>query len=56
MLIIFCFLSGGLLFGITGVIMAAPVALITKVTLAALYDDPRAELGPKRGGEAKPEG
>ncbi|HET7849299.1 MAG TPA: AI-2E family transporter [Pseudolabrys sp.] len=55
-LIIFCFLSGGLLFGITGVIMAAPVALITKVTLAALYDDPRAELGPKRGGEAKPEG
>src|SRR6185312_7540950 len=41
-LIIFCFLAGGILFGITGVIMAAPVALITKVTLAVLYDDPRA--------------
>lgn len=40
-LIIFCFLSGGILFGISGVIMAAPVALITKVTLATLYDDPQ---------------
>lgn len=39
-LIIFCFLAGGILFGITGVIMAAPVALITKVTLAVLYDEP----------------
>ncbi|HEU4660484.1 MAG TPA: AI-2E family transporter [Pseudolabrys sp.] len=42
-LIIFCFLSGGLLFGITGVIMAAPVALVTKVTLAALYDEPQTQ-------------
>jgi predicted PurR-regulated permease PerM len=41
-LIIFCFLAGGILFGITGVIMAAPVALITKVTLGVLYDDPQA--------------
>lgn len=40
-LIIFCFLSGGLLFGITGVILAVPVALIIKVTLATLYDDER---------------
>src|SRR5581483_4424730 len=41
-LIIFCFLAGGLLYGVTGVILAAPVALITKVTLATLYDDPEA--------------
>lgn len=39
-LIIFCFLAGALLFGVTGVIMAAPVALMTKVTLATLYDEP----------------
>jgi predicted PurR-regulated permease PerM len=38
-LIIFCFLSGGILFGITGVIMAVPVALIIKTTLTILYDD-----------------
>jgi len=39
-LIIFCFLSGGLLFGIAGVILAVPVALLAKITLAALYDEP----------------
>ena len=38
-LIIFCFLSGGVLFGIVGVIMAVPVALIVKITLATLYDE-----------------
>jgi predicted PurR-regulated permease PerM len=41
-LIIFCFLSGGLLFGIVGVILAVPVALAVKVTLATLYGEPRA--------------
>ncbi|HLK25205.1 MAG TPA: AI-2E family transporter [Caulobacteraceae bacterium] len=43
-LVIFCFLAGALLFGITGVIMAVPVALAVKVTLATLYgeEDPHA--------------
>jgi predicted PurR-regulated permease PerM len=39
-LVIFCFLAGGLLFGVIGVIMAVPVALVVKVTLAMLYDEP----------------
>lgn len=39
-LVIFCFLSGALLFGMVGVIMAVPVALVVKVTLALLYDEP----------------
>lgn len=38
-LIIFCFLAGGLLFGIAGVILAVPVALVIRVTLAVLYDE-----------------
>ena len=38
--IIFCFLAGGLLFGIPGVIMAVPVALAIKVGLATIYDEP----------------
>jgi len=38
-LIIFCFLSGGVLFGIAGVIMSVPIALAVKTTLATLYDD-----------------
>ena len=38
-LIIFCFLSGGLLFGIAGMIMAVPVALTIKTTLATLYNE-----------------
>jgi predicted PurR-regulated permease PerM len=42
-LVIFCFLSGALLFGVVGVIMAVPVALIVKVTLALLYDEPTKE-------------
>jgi len=42
-LVIFCFLSGALLFGIVGVIMAVPVALVVKVTLALLYDEPARE-------------
>lgn len=39
-LIIFCFLAGGLLFGIAGVILAVPTALTIKVSLAALYREP----------------
>jgi predicted PurR-regulated permease PerM len=39
-LVIFCFLAGGVLFGIIGVIMAVPVALTVKVTLTLLYDEP----------------
>ena len=39
-MVIFCFLAGGLLFGIAGVIMAIPVALAVKHSLAALYDEP----------------
>lgn len=45
-LIILCFLAGGLLFGIVGVIMAVPVALVVKVTLTILYDEP--QQGPAR--------
>ena len=36
-LVIFCFLAGGALFGIVGVILAVPVALTVKVTLATIY-------------------
>jgi predicted PurR-regulated permease PerM len=39
-LVIFCFLSGAVLFGMIGVIMAIPVALTVKTTLALLYDEP----------------
>ncbi len=39
-LIIFCFLAGGALFGLAGVIMAVPVALTARITLAILYDEP----------------
>ena len=41
-LIMFCFLSGGVLFGIVGIILAVPVALTIKVTLSTLYDEPEA--------------
>lgn len=46
-LIIFCFLVGGALFGIIGVIMAVPVALILKIALTVVYKDadPNAESG-----------
>jgi predicted PurR-regulated permease PerM len=39
-LIIFCFLSGGILFGVAGVILAVPVALAIRVVLTILYDSP----------------
>ncbi|HEY5047759.1 MAG TPA: AI-2E family transporter [Rhizomicrobium sp.] len=38
-LIIFCFLAGGVVFGIPGVILAVPLALLIKSTLATLYGD-----------------
>jgi predicted PurR-regulated permease PerM len=42
-LIIFCFLAGGLLLGVVGVILAVPVALGIKVALATLYGEPRSQ-------------
>ena len=38
--IIFCFTAGGILFGIAGVVMAVPVALAIKISLAVLYEEP----------------
>jgi predicted PurR-regulated permease PerM len=38
-LIIFCFLAGAVLLGIPGVILAVPVALAVKATLATLYGE-----------------
>jgi predicted PurR-regulated permease PerM len=37
--VIFCFLAGGLLLGVVGVILAVPAALTVKVTLSVLYED-----------------
>jgi len=39
--VIFCFLAGGALFGIVGIILAVPVALVVRITLAILYDEPQ---------------
>lgn len=45
-LVIFCFLAGGILFGIVGVVLAIPVALTIKASLYELYrDERRAERG-----------
>jgi predicted PurR-regulated permease PerM len=38
-LIIFCFFAGGIVFGVPGVILAVPAALLVKSTLATLYND-----------------
>lgn len=43
-LVIFCFLAGGLLFGIVGVMLAVPVAISIKVLLTVIYEDPDAGL------------
>ncbi len=43
--VIFCFLTGGILFGVVGVILAVPVALTVKVVLANLYGEPHTEPG-----------
>jgi predicted PurR-regulated permease PerM len=39
-LVIFCFLSGGVLLGVAGVLIAVPVALTIRIVLATLYDEP----------------
>ena len=39
-LVIFCFLAGGSLFGVIGVILAVPTALFVRATLSVLYDEP----------------
>ncbi|HEY6824618.1 MAG TPA: AI-2E family transporter [Steroidobacteraceae bacterium] len=39
--VIFCFLAGGALFGVVGMILAVPSALLVKVTLSVLYRDAR---------------
>ncbi|HXS21204.1 MAG TPA: AI-2E family transporter [Steroidobacteraceae bacterium] len=39
-LVIFCFLAGGLLFGIVGVMLSVPVALSVKVLLGVIYEEP----------------
>jgi predicted PurR-regulated permease PerM len=41
-LVIFCFLAGGLLFGIVGVMLSVPVALSIKVLLGIIYQEPDA--------------
>jgi len=41
-LVMFCFLSGGILFGIVGIVLAVPFALTVKAILAELYRDPSA--------------
>jgi predicted PurR-regulated permease PerM len=38
-LIIFCFMAGGIILGVPGVILAVPAALVVKSTLATLYGD-----------------
>jgi predicted PurR-regulated permease PerM len=45
--IIFCFIAGGVLFGIAGVVMAVPVALVVKTCLAVLYNEPPSGNGAK---------
>lgn len=39
--VIFCFLVGGSLFGVVGVILSVPAALAVKSTLSVLYEDER---------------
>jgi len=39
--VIFCFLAGGALFGVAGMILAVPIALLVKVTLSVLYREAR---------------
>jgi predicted PurR-regulated permease PerM len=40
--VMFCLVAGGALFGIVGVILAVPAALVLRTTLAILYDEPQA--------------
>ncbi len=47
--IIFCFIAGASLLGIAGVILAVPIALLIKISLAVLYHEPsgRSETEPE---------
>ena len=51
-LVIFCFLTGGLLFGVPGVILAVPVALTIRIVLATLYQEPAEEADENREASA----
>ena len=52
-LVIFCFLAGGTLFGVVGVITAVPVALVIKTTLSVLYDEPANGLPLRKDGRSE---
>jgi predicted PurR-regulated permease PerM len=39
--VIFCLVASGTLFGIVGIILAVPAALVVRTTLATLYDEPQ---------------
>ncbi|MDE2262040.1 MAG: AI-2E family transporter [Gammaproteobacteria bacterium] len=41
-LVIFCFLAGGLLFGIVGVMLSVPAALSIRILLGVIYQEPDA--------------
>lgn len=41
--VIFCFLSGALLFGVVGVVLAAPAALTIKIVLSTIYAEQQAD-------------
>jgi predicted PurR-regulated permease PerM len=43
-LVIFCFLAGGLLFGVVGVMLSVPVAISIKVLLTVIYEEPDPSL------------
>jgi predicted PurR-regulated permease PerM len=45
-LIMFCYLAGGYLFGAVGLLLAVPVALTTRIVLRELYEAPAAEETP----------
>jgi predicted PurR-regulated permease PerM len=45
--VIFCLLAGGALFGIVGIILAVPAALVLRTTLAILYDETQAAPPPR---------
>lgn len=48
--VIFCFLAGAVLFGVAGVILSVPTALIIKVALLTLYEEPPADGSGRKTG------
>lgn len=50
-LVIFCFLAGAMLFGISGVVLAVPIALAIKATLLAVYENEGVQTAQSRGAE-----